>query len=111
MSLKVLPKPEELLKKEIFAVWKPRGWRSFEVVEVLRRYTGVKKIGFSGTLDPYAEGVLVIGIGKGTKKLASLSERKVYYAEIALGLETETWDLEAKHFTLHHCSEVSGKEI
>jgi len=93
-AAKKLPPPKELIKREIFAVYKPKGWTSFRVVQVLRKLLKIKKIGYLGTLDPMAEGVLVVGVQKGTKKLKFLPQEKEYIAEIAFGIETETWDLE-----------------
>jgi len=85
-----------LLKKEIIPIYKPKNWPSFKVVKILRKLTNIKKIGYLGTLDPQAEGLLVVGIGKGTKKLNFLPQEKEYIAEIAFGIETETWDLESE---------------
>ena len=61
----------------IVAVNKPMGWTSFDVVGKIRSLTGVKKIGHAGTLDPFAVGVLVIGIGReSTKQLSRSLENK-----------------------------------
>jgi len=98
--------PKLNLNIEILAVYKPKGWPSFKVVSELRKITGVKKIGFLGTLDPAAEGVLVIGIGIGTKKLKNLPKDKEYLAKIAFGLETETWDLEAQNFKFSETTRI-----
>jgi len=87
-------------KKEIIPIYKPKGWPSFRVVKELRRMTGIKKIGYLGTLDPQAQGLLVVGIGQGAKKLKNLPADKSYLAEIAFGIETETWDLDCKTFKL-----------
>lgn len=91
-----LPKPKELIKKEIFAVYKPKGWTSFKIVKILRDFLKVKKIGYSGTLDPMAEGVLVVGVQKGTKRLRFLPPEKEYVAEVAFGAQSQTWDMESK---------------
>ncbi len=104
-------KLKELAKKEVFAVYKPKGWPSFRVVELLRQIPGIKKVGFLGTLDPAAEGVLVVGVGQGTKKLRFLPQEKEYIAHIGFGLETETWDLEAKNIKIEPIPQLSPKEI
>ncbi|MBM2826665.1 MAG: truB, partial [Dehalococcoidia bacterium] len=52
---------------------KPWGITSFRVVSLVRRLIGEKRVGHGGTLDPRAEGVLVLGIGKGTRALEFLS--------------------------------------
>ena len=54
----------------ILSINKPTGLTSFEVVKKIRKITGEKKVGHGGTLDPFAEGVLIIAIGReSTKKL------------------------------------------
>ena len=77
----------------IKAIYKPRGMTSHDVINILRKQTGEKKIGHAGTLDPLAAGVLIVGIGRdGTKGLTALvGSDKEYIAEIKLG-ETSTTD-------------------
>lgn len=78
---------------------KPKGITSHDVVNRLRRITGIKKVGHAGTLDPNATGLLIVGIGKeSTKKLGIISKdtTKSYLAEIALGEERNTDDIEGK---------------
>ena len=73
---------------ELAAFYKPKGMSSFRLVDLVRRLTGIKKIGHGGTLDPLAEGVLVLGFGRaGTKKLAGVlkGQTKEYEAVIRLG--------------------------
>lgn len=73
---------------------KPKEWTSRDVVNVVSRKIGTKKVGHTGTLDPMAEGVLVLCIGK-YSKLSELitSYDKEYIAEITLGIETDTLDI------------------
>ena len=79
----------------ILNVWKPVGWTSFDVVKKIRRYVRPSKVGHAGTLDPFAEGVLVLCVGKMTKKVESLMDHeKEYVATIQLGQETDTLDTE-----------------
>ena len=81
----------------ILNVWKPIGWTSFDVVKNIKGYVKPSKVGHAGTLDPFAEGVLVICIGKMTKKVESLMDHeKEYVATIQLGSETDTLDTEGK---------------
>ncbi|MBT5956790.1 MAG: tRNA pseudouridine(55) synthase TruB [Candidatus Marinimicrobia bacterium] len=81
----------------ILNVWKPIGWTSFDVVKKIKGYVKPSKVGHAGTLDPFAEGVLVICIGKMTKKVESLMDHeKEYVATIQLGSETDTLDTEGK---------------
>ena len=72
---------------------KPSGPTSHDVVDVIRRKFGIKKVGHCGTLDPNATGLLIIVLGRGTK----LSERlmgddKVYEGVIKFGEETDSYD-------------------
>jgi tRNA pseudouridine55 synthase len=81
----------------IINIYKPVGWTSFDVVKKIRGLTKEKKVGHAGTLDPFAEGVLIIGTGRDTKKLTNISsDYKSYIATLALGEETDTMDTEGK---------------
>ncbi|CDZ74952.1 tRNA pseudouridine synthase B [Peptoniphilus sp. ING2-D1G] len=78
----------------ILVVDKKKGITSHDVVNILRRTTGIKKIGHTGTLDPLATGVLVMCIGKGTKAVEYLSnDEKEYIANFKFGYETDTLDI------------------
>ncbi len=81
----------------IINIYKPVGWTSFDVVKKIRGITKEKKVGHGGTLDPFAEGVLIIGTGKDTKNLTAISsDYKSYIATLTLGEETNTLDIEGK---------------
>ena len=81
----------------IINIYKPVGWTSFDIVKKIRGITKEKKVGHGGTLDPFAEGVLIIGTGKDTKKLTAISsDYKSYIATLTLGEETNTMDVEGK---------------
>lgn len=73
---------------------KPKGISSHKVISVLRKITGIKQIGHAGTLDPMAQGVLPIAIGKASKLIDYLVEDKAYQVEIKLGITSDTYDLE-----------------
>lgn len=74
---------------------KPSGFTSHDVVNVVRKKTGEKRVGHAGTLDPMATGLLIVGIGKATKELGKLiGLDKTYKAEITLGAESTTDDKE-----------------
>jgi tRNA pseudouridine55 synthase len=76
---------------------KPTGLTSHDVVSRLRRILGTRKIGHAGTLDPMATGVLVCGVGRGTKLLGHLAlDTKAYTATIRLGVTTSTDDAEGE---------------
>ncbi len=98
MIVPVLKKGSDLLKDDLKAgflvlVNKPQGWTSFDVCKKLRNTVKVKKVGHAGTLDPFATGLLIIGVGKGTKKMSELSQSsKKYNALIQFGIETDSYD-------------------
>ena len=77
---------------------KPPGLTSHDVVARLRRITGLRKIGHAGTLDPFATGLLVVGIGReATKRLGEMSGKyKTYEAVAVLGASSDTQDLTGK---------------
>ena len=77
---------------------KPKGITSHDVIDYLRKVTGIRKIGHSGTLDPLANGLLIVGIGReSTRQLEKfLKLPKTYLAEIFLGQERDTNDAEGK---------------
>lgn len=73
---------------------KPAGITSHDVVDRIRRVTGIRRIGHGGTLDPFATGLLVVGIGSATKGLAVFSgSEKTYVATAVLGATSDTQDL------------------
>ena len=77
-------------------VYKPKGKTSHDVVAILRRVTKIKQIGHTGTLDPFAEGVLPICIGKATRLIEYLNDDKAYIGMVQLGKSTTTYDLEGE---------------
>lgn len=77
-------------------VYKPKGMTSFDVVAKLRRITKIKQIGHTGTLDPFAVGVLPICIGKSTRLIEYLNDDKEYLATVQFGQDTDTYDLEGE---------------
>src|SRR3989344_8277541 len=80
----------------IIPIFKPKGPTSFNIISQIKKITGIKKVGHAGTLDPLAEGVLVVGIGReSTRKLfAELEKEKEYEVLIELGKESTTDDEE-----------------
>ena len=77
-------------------VYKPKGKTSHDVVAILRRITKIKQIGHTGTLDPFAEGVLPICIGKATRLIEYLKDNKAYIGIVQLGKSTTTYDIEGE---------------
>lgn len=77
----------------IISVIKPPGMTSHDVVSFIRKQSGIKKVGHTGTLDPGAAGVLPVCIGKSTKIVDFLmNDRKTYICELTLGNRTDTYD-------------------
>lgn len=76
---------------------KPQGLSSHGLVSRIRRWFGTKKVGHAGTLDPMATGVLVLGLGRGTKLLTYITGvSKTYFATIRLGSSTPTDDADSE---------------
>jgi len=77
----------------VVVVDKPAGWTSHDVVARCRRIYGQRRVGHSGTLDPGATGVLMVGLGRATRLLRFLTDLpKTYTAELMLGVATSTLD-------------------
>lgn len=82
---------------ELLLIDKPKGITSMDVIRRLRRELQIKKIGHAGTLDPLATGLMLIGVGPGTKKLTELVKLdKEYIAEVRIGERRTTGDLEGE---------------
>ncbi|MFY8160884.1 MAG: tRNA pseudouridine(55) synthase TruB [Candidatus Kapaibacteriota bacterium] len=103
----------EATSNEIFLlVNKPKDWTSFDVVAKIRNTIRVKKIGHAGTLDPLASGLLIMAIGKATKKIDSMQAiDKNYIATIKLGATTKTFDLESDEENPIDASKVNKSDI
>lgn len=81
----------------IININKPSGITSFDVIRVLRRVLKEKRIGHTGTLDPLAEGVLVVCLGRATRLVQDIEGySKIYTAGFELGYRTDTYDIEGK---------------
>lgn len=89
---------------------KPVGFSSHDVVNRVRRILGTKKVGHTGTLDPFATGVLPVAVGEGTKAIQFLDEgQKEYLATIRLGVTTDTLDVTGT--VLHECDATSIAQL
>lgn len=81
----------------LIAVNKKKGMTSFDVVNKISHLFGIKRVGHTGTLDPLAEGVLIVAIGKATKIVELVTAaNKEYVADILLGIRTDTRDITGK---------------
>lgn len=96
----------------IVPFWKPTDWTSFDVVKKVKNQIRPNKVGHSGTLDPFAEGVLVLCIGKKTKESEKLMAlNKEYIATIQLGAETDSLDITGKVINELPVPEFSNEKI
>lgn len=87
---------------------KEAGWTSHDVVAKARGIVGQKKVGHSGTLDPDATGVLLLGFGKVTRLLTYLTAlSKSYVGEVVLGTETDTLDAAGQVTATHDMRSVT----
>ncbi|MEA5450178.1 tRNA pseudouridine(55) synthase TruB [Leptolyngbya sp. CCNP1308] len=91
--------------------YKPQGMSSHDCVGAVRRLTAIKKVGHGGTLDPLAEGVLPIAVGRATRLLPYLPEGKAYRAVIRFGLTTTTDDLEGEILTQQAADRLTVADI
>ena len=93
----------------VLLIDKPKKFTSFDVIAVVRRLTGQKKLGHTGTLDPNATGVLPVLLGTATKTQdLILNHDKSYTAEFQLGKTTDTLDIWGTHYILVHLEQVSN---
>lgn len=82
------------MKSGFLVIDKEPGFTSHDVVAIARKSLGERRVGHAGTLDPFATGVLVLGVGNGTRLLQYITDgRKKYDATIRLGTATTTDDL------------------
>ena len=96
----------------VVVIDKPAGWTSHDVVAKSRGVIGTRKVGHSGTLDPDATGVLVLGVGHATRLLRFLTELpKRYEGEIVLGTETTTLDAAGEITASHDMSAVTDDQV
>ena len=78
----------------VINIYKPKGMTSHDVVAILRKKLNIKQVGHTGTLDPFAEGVLPICVGKATRLIEYFEDDKEYLATVQFGSQTTTYDLE-----------------
>lgn len=96
----------------ILAVDKPAGWTSHDVVARCRKLLATRKVGHSGTLDPGATGVLVLGVGVATRLLRYLTPLpKAYEATIRFGIETSTLDADGDEVARHDMSGITPAAV
>ena len=98
---KILADPQA----RIYLVDKPKGWPSFKLVSMWRKLLGIKKVGFAGTLDPLASGLMILATSSATR-LLDLFHRlpKTYQAKIIFGQTSA-------HFTIGGTAQLINPEI
>ncbi len=100
------------LDGQLILVDKAPEWTSFDVVNKLRYALKVKKIGHAGTLDPLATGLLLVGVGKYTKRLGELQGLdKTYEGEFEIGKTTPSYDLETDFDSETDASHITEDQI
>jgi tRNA pseudouridine55 synthase len=106
----------EIVQDKFYLINKPKEWTSFDVVKKLRNLGKFKKIGHAGTLDPLATGLLIICVGKYTKKIEYFqSLPKVYSGTFVLGKTTPSIDLETAFdeivYPIDHINDASIENV
>lgn len=96
----------------VLLINKPLEWTSFDVVNKLRNKLKIKKIGHAGTLDPLATGLLIICVGKMTKKIEEfMGQEKEYTGTFVLGQTTPSYDLETEVTEKKNISHLTPEKI
>jgi len=116
LALKLSPeKVDQILADEnsgIFLLDKPKGLHSFNIVSRVRKILNLKKVGFSGTLDPLASGLMIVATGQATKLLDLFHTlAKEYEAEIIFGQTSPSFDLEQAIEINESAKEFSKDEL
>lgn len=91
---------------------KPMDWTSFDVVAKIRNKLRIKKIGHAGTLDPLADGLLILCLGKFTKKINQFQDLpKEYIGKVKIGATTKSFDREFEEENIKDISEISDIDV
>lgn len=103
------------VEDKFYVINKPKEWSSFDVVKKIRNLGRFKKIGHAGTLDPLATGILIMCVGKYTKKIDYFqSLPKTYTGKLILGKTTPSIDLETEFdgvYSVEHINETMMEEV
>jgi tRNA pseudouridine55 synthase len=96
----------------ILNINKPEGMTSFGLVSRLKRLSGEKHVGHTGTLDPIATGVLPVCLGQATRISSFMIETdKTYRADIKLGITTDTYDRVGRITETHNTGDITGEQV
>ncbi len=91
---------------------KPLGATSFSMVSLVRRLTGVRRVGHAGTLDPLATGVLPVAVGQAARLIEYMDDApKVYEAVVCLGTTTDTYDAEGTVTAVRDASAILRRDV
>lgn len=106
---------DDLLKNivsGVLVVDKPVGYTSHDIVQIIRRGTGIRRAGHTGTLDPRASGVLVVLVGPAVRlsEYVSASDKR-YQATIHMGSSTDTYDSEGSITSFAAVDEISIEQF
>ena len=97
---------------DIFSVWKPTDITTYDILRKIKKISKIKKIGHCGTLDPFAEGVVIVCKGKATKEsLVYMNKNKKYKACIKFGAETDTLDNTGEVIKRDNNIDINSKKI
>jgi tRNA pseudouridine55 synthase len=100
------------VEDKFYLINKPKFWTSFDVVKKLKNLGQFKKIGHAGTLDPLATGLLILCVGKYTKKIDYFQELpKTYEGSFVLGKTTPSIDLETEIDHEYPINHISKEDI
>jgi tRNA pseudouridine55 synthase len=103
------------VQDKFYVINKPKEWSSFDVVKKIRNMGRFKKIGHAGTLDPLATGILIMCVGKYTKKIDYFqSLPKTYTGRLVLGKTTPSIDLETEFdgdYSIEHINEAMMEDV
>lgn len=100
------------MKDGILVINKPKNMTSREVVNIASKKLNTRHIGHTGTLDPIATGVLVLGINEGCKVIDLLTqEDKIYEAKVLVGVETDTLDITGNILNEYNIENLTGNDI
>ena len=111
-SVNFMPDKSRSPVEGLLNIDKPPQLTSHDVVARVRRLTRVSRVGHAGTLDPQATGVLLVGLGRGTKLTQFLHEcPKTYRAALRLGIRTDSYDAAGKVVAIRPVSELGRDQV
>jgi tRNA pseudouridine55 synthase len=100
------------MEDSIIPIYKPIGLSSFKALAIFKKQNNLKKVGHAGTLDPLAEGLLILATGKATKQITQIQDLpKLYIAKIRLGATTQSFDREFEEENLVSTNHLNRVDI